>query len=286
MYTGGTIRIWDANTGDKDKDRHLLEPESEGESSIDINSIAFDPDGRSIVSGSSKGALWRWDLETGKPTKIGQRGKPIHSVACLPGGRTVSGSDDGTINIWDREGIEKVLGSHATIVSSLASSSDGSIIVSGSHDKKARVWKRTREDSLSYNPFRTIVHKGVVNCVACTEDGAHIVSGSEDMTCQVWDSNAKEPTPLPRSGAAAGVVAVAYTSGGQHLVAASGCDIFIWDAATHPYRLLGRPIQGHTAVIHSLALSPDGNHIASASADGTVRVWDRSTGEQKLGPIE
>ncbi|KAF9491668.1 WD40 repeat-like protein [Pleurotus eryngii] len=287
VYMGGKIRIWDANTGDKDKYRHLLEPESEGESSVNFNSIAFDLDGRSIVSGSSKGGLWRWDLETGKPTKIGQRGKAIHSVACLPGGRIVSGSDDGTINIWGRDGIETTLGLHTAIVSSLASSSDGSIIVSGSHDKEARVWKRIgEEDSFSYSSSRPVVHEAAVNCVACTKDGAHIVSGSEDMTCQIWDSDTEEPTPLPRSGPAAGVVAVAYTPSGEYLVAASGCDIFVWDAATRPYRPLGRPIQGHTAVIHSLALSPDGDCIASASADGTVRVWDRSTGEQKLGPIE
>ena len=32
-------------------------------------------------------------------------------------------------------------------------------------------------------------------------------------------------------------------------------------------------LPGHTAVVYSVAFSPDGNTIASGSADGTVRLW-------------
>jgi len=39
-------------------------------------------------------------------------------------------------------------------------------------------------------------------------------------------------------------------------------------------RQVGRTIQhGHTAQIHSLAFRPDGKTLATASADGTVRLW-------------
>jgi WD40 repeat protein len=39
---------------------------------------------------------------------------------------------------------------------------------------------------------------------------------------------------------------------------------------------------GHTNRIMSLAWSPDGKEIASGSADGTVQVWDASTGKTLL----
>src|SRR5262249_59949319 len=49
----------------------------------------------------------------------------------------------------------------------------------------------------------------------------------------------------------------------------------LWDAAT------GKPLgvlEGHTGAVRRLAYSPDGQTLASASFDGTVRLWDVSAG--------
>ncbi|MFD0374269.1 trypsin-like peptidase domain-containing protein [Streptomyces sp. NPDC127112] len=47
------------------------------------------------------------------------------------------------------------------------------------------------------------------------------------------------------------------------------------DAASLP---LQRRLAGHTAQINRLAYSPDGRTLATASHDGTVRLWDTATG--------
>ncbi|KAF9059818.1 WD40-repeat-containing domain protein [Rhodocollybia butyracea] len=44
-------------------------------------------------------------------------------------------------------------------------------------------------------------------------------------------------------------------------------------------------IEGHSSIIHSVAFSPDGNHIASGSADRTLRIWDARTGDLLVGPF-
>jgi len=38
------------------------------------------------------------------------------------------------------------------------------------------------------------------------------------------------------------------------------------------------PLRGHSLVVSSVAISPDGTRIASSSLDGTVRIWDANTG--------
>ena len=43
----------------------------------------------------------------------------------------------------------------------------------------------------------------------------------------------------------------------------------------------GRVVQsltGHTTVVHDLAWSPNGRHLAACAEDGTVRVWDVASG--------
>jgi WD40 repeat protein len=45
------------------------------------------------------------------------------------------------------------------------------------------------------------------------------------------------------------------------------------------------PFTGHTDAVRSIAFSPDGNRIASASSDRTIRVWDATTGEVVAGPF-
>jgi WD40 repeat protein len=52
----------------------------------------------------------------------------------------------------------------------------------------------------------------------------------------------------------------------------------LWDAAGHEIRAL----VGHVGPVYGLAFSPDGRRIASASADGTIKLWDTITGQEAL----
>jgi WD40 repeat protein len=89
--------------------------------------------------------------------------------------------------------------------------------------------------------------------------------------------------PVGLTIATAAGLAVASATGSLIAIAAGGLSpaqqVGIYDATDG--RLV-RTLEGHTGTIHDLAISDDGTRLASASADGTTRLWDIGTGEELL----
>jgi WD40 repeat protein len=57
----------------------------------------------------------------------------------------------------------------------------------------------------------------------------------------------------------------------------------VWEASTG--EVIAAPFTGHTDGIVSVVFSPDGQCIASASEDRTIRVWNSATGEAIACPL-
>src|SRR5271163_4817565 len=92
----------------------------------EVNSAAFSPDGRRIVSGADDKSIRVWDAETGQTVLGPLEGHSgyVYSVAFSPDGRRiVSGSADNSVRIWDAETGQPVLEpleGHSSVVYSVA----------------------------------------------------------------------------------------------------------------------------------------------------------------------
>ena len=217
----------------------------------------------------------------------------VTALACSPDGtRIVSGSADKTLKIWDAAsgGELATLVGHKGPVTAVAYCSDGTRIASGSADKTLKIW-----DAASGGELATLVgHKGPVTAVAYCSAGTRIASGSAGGAVKIWDAaGGAEVANL--TGHANRVTALACSADGTRLVSSSyDKTVKIWDAATNAeIRTLtsqprganrGSPlfpgIPTDPLQVNAVALSPDSTRIASGSYDGTITIWDATTGAE------
>ena len=249
IATGGkfdkTVQLWDANTG---KSISTFKGHTDG-----IYSVAFSPDGKTIVSGSLDNTARLWDTQTEKSisTFKGHTGS-IYSVAFSPDGETIaSASADMTVRLWNAHtGEHKNTLRHKGAVKSIAFSPDGNMIATGIYGENAPQHLRD-------------ANTGELTTLTPTETG-------DNPPVQLWDaSTGRHIATL--SGHAEVVFSIVFFPDGN-MIATGSHDktVRLWNTHTGEHITT---FTGHTRGVHTVTLSPDGNTIVSGSYDGTILLW-------------
>ncbi|KAF8751083.1 WD40 repeat-like protein [Rhizoctonia solani] len=241
-----------------------------------ITSVAFSPTGSYVVSGSRDGTMRMWDSQTGQMLfgPFQYDNKWVESVAVSPdGAHILAGFDYGTIHVWDAATGKAVLGplkehsrgdlclfdaqsviaapnsfpGHTETILSIDISSDGDSIVSGSADRTVCVWDLTN-GQVMLGPL--IGHTRWVHFVRFSRDGSRVLSCASDRTIRQWNAHTGD----------------AYNN-------------VIGDTTGYCES------NGNVGYV-SADYSPDGKCIASISEDADIRLWNSSTGEMLIGPIQ
>ncbi|MBD2543155.1 WD40 domain-containing protein [Planktothricoides raciborskii] len=196
----------------------------------------------------------------------------VSSVTFSPDGQTIaSGSWDGIIRLWSREGkLLHTLEGHQKPVSSLAFDPDGQTIASGSDDNTIKLW--SREGKLLRTLNSEEGHQKPVSSLAFDPDGQTIASGSEDKTIKLWSREGKLLHTLNVNGHKDSVLSVAFSPDGQTIASGSkDKTIKLW---SREGKLL-HTLKSHQDWVYDVAFSPDGQTIASGSKDKTINLWRR-----------
>jgi WD40 repeat protein len=238
-----------------------------------INSAAFSPDGKLIVTASMDNTARIWDASSGKllQTLTGHT-RGVESATFSPDGkRIVSVSADNTARIWDASSGQLLYTlTHNSGVNSATFSPDGKTIVTASNDSAALIW-----DASSGELLKTLSgHADDVICAIFSPDGKSIVTGSRDYTARIWDALSGQLLHT-LSVDSSWIYSAIFSSDGKRIATANGLAVCIWDVFSGQ---LLKTLSGYTNLVESAKFSPDGKKIVTASDDGTAQIWDVSSG--------
>jgi WD40 repeat protein len=246
-----------------------------------IKSMAFTPDGKTLVTGSWDRTVKLWDVATRRVVAtLRPHRHEVWGVAAAPDNRTlaVAASCCGNMQLpvqivfWDVTGRRLGTVQDSDIRGVLSLAFCGRRLVLGCQDHSVRVLDY-RQDSrrLSLRGHG----KQEAWSVAFSPNSRTLASAGDDRLIKLWNPRTGKKKMTLR-GHRSLVSCVAFAPGGR-LLASGSYDktVKIWDL---PRRRVRWTLEGHTDRVRCLAFSPDGRSLASGDKHHQVKLWDVATG--------
>ncbi|KAL0951702.1 hypothetical protein HGRIS_008377 [Hohenbuehelia grisea] len=247
------VIIWDISNPTADPVPHVTMDFAQKDVQGDLTSLHWSPDGEYLAIGSYDSVLrvcnFKGEIHLTHPQHLG----PVFSVQFSPSGRwLLTCSLDGTAVVWDvqQKRVHKQFRAHTDCCLDIDWIDDETFASCGA-DHLIHIMKVGMA-----GPIRTFSgHEHEVNQVRCSKNRKLLATGSDDHTARVWD--------------------LAFLEKAQDTEAIPG----LTTPEPEP-----RVMRGHKHCVGGIQfcpVPPDGGNdiLATASFDGTARLWDAITGD-------
>jgi cell division cycle 20, cofactor of APC complex len=239
-----------------------------------ISSVKWSGDGAYVGVGLGSGEIQIWDVAEGAKirsmfghdTRVGVMGWDKHLLSSGARSGLVFNHD---VRIAEHKVAELV--SHTSEVCGLEWRSDGQQLATGGNDNLVSIWDSR---SLSVPKFTKTNHKAAVKALSWCPWNSNLLAtggGSYDRHIHFWNTTSGARVNSIDTGSQ--VTSLRWSPHHREIVSSSGFpdnSLTIW---SYPNLVRNIDIPAHESrVLHS-CLSPDGQTLATAAADESLKFW-------------
>jgi WD40 repeat protein len=229
-----------------------------------IHAAALNADGDAAATAGDDGRVRIWNLTANRnPVVIAEAARIV--AFCPDGKQLATASADGVVRLWGLDGtmrreLRAFDGLSPENVRAVVFGEGGRLLSTLTDAGTVRVF-----DASTGEIVLERVHEGA-RVLAFAPDGKHLLVGSEKGVAQLWAVG-----PKSDSGAL-------VQDAGEWLDGGGGQGA--------PIALSDGKVAAHRKEITTASFSPDGQHLVTASADGTARVWAARSGKPESVPLQ
>lgn len=234
-----------------------------------IRSVAWSCDNRALATLDCNGMIHLWDIGTG--SRIGELHGSSEHIDFHPdiSDLLVASGYGDEIVVWNMVTSAKTSFRVDRASGSLCWSTEKRVLI-GRASGTVEMWDVGTDPPQQVRVFSSPSSQDWIRAVASSRDGSLVASGSSDGTPVVYDANTGNVVRSFNYGSAGTIYSLAFSPTEPILAFGSESHIVGLVFYDEAERIVS--LTGHTNHVNSVAFSPDGRFIASASDDLTIQI--------------